>query len=60
MIKIGDQFNYHGTWYKVTEINENMVTTIEDPDLNLHPNVRDFTYWGFNQVEELVSSERGS
>ena len=53
-IKIGDQFNYHGTWHRVTEINGNMVTTIEDPDLNRYPNVRDFTYWGIQQIEELI------
>lgn len=60
MVEIGDQFNYRGTWYKVTEVNENMVTTIEDPNLNRHPNVRDFTYWGLLQVEELIESEQKS
>jgi hypothetical protein len=57
MVNIGDQFNYHGTWYKVTEINGNMVTTIEDPDLNRHSNVRDFTYWGLQQVKEIINGD---
>ena len=60
MVEIGNQFSYHGTWYKVTEVNGNMVTTIEDPDLNRCPNVRDFTYWGVQQVEELIKNELNS
>jgi len=56
VIKIGDQFNYRGTWYKVAEINGYMVTTIEDPELNRYPNVRDFTYWSINQIEEMLCS----
>jgi hypothetical protein len=57
MINIGDQFNYGGTWYKVTEIYGDMVTTIEDPDLNRYPNVRDFTYWPLKQVDEMIEKE---
>jgi len=60
MLHIGDQFNYQGTWHKVTEINGNMVITVEDPDLNLHPNVRDFTYWGLEQVEKLIKTDQCS
>jgi hypothetical protein len=57
MVNIGDQFNYQGTWYKIVEINGNTVTTIEDPDLNRHPNVRDYIYWGVEQVKELIEKE---
>ena len=39
---------------------ETWVTTIEDPDLNRYPNVRDFTYWNVTQIEELLKSDQES
>ena len=54
MIKIGDKFQYHGTWYEVVDIIGDIVTTIEDPVLNRHPNIRDYTFWPLQQVEQLV------
>ena len=57
MIKIGDQFIYHGTWYKVVEVKGEMVTTIEDPDLNKHPNVRDYIFWDSSQIEQLIEQD---
>ncbi len=50
MVKIGNKSNYHRTWYQITNIAGNMVTTVEDPELNLNPNVCDFTFWGLHQV----------
>jgi len=58
-VKTGDQFAYHGTWYRITEISGTSVTTIEDPDLNPHPNMRNFTYWGLSQLEDLIKESPG-
>ena len=57
MIKVGDKFEFHGTWYSVVEVKGNTVTTIEDPDLNRYPNLNNYTYWGLKQVENLMEKE---
>ena len=54
MVKVGDKFNYLGTWHEIVDIKGDTVTTIEDLVLNKCPNIRDYTYWHLHQVEELV------
>jgi hypothetical protein len=51
---IGDQFEYHGTWYTIVYVGDKMITTIEDPTLNRYPNVRDYIYWTAEQLEGMV------
>ena len=53
MVEIGQLFNHNGTWYRVRDIIGETVITIEDPDRNRAPNIRDYVDWNVEQVDKL-------